>query len=136
MQHSSSGTPWPRVFAPVPSSSSSGDATQGLRPPWGDRWCGGCLQLGSLRIDQAGRTVTLSGSEVALGRREFDLLEFLLLHPSRVFSRDQLVEQLYGWDGDVESNVIEVHVHHLRRKFGTGVVKTVRGVGYRLGELT
>ncbi|WP_368449233.1 response regulator [Cobetia amphilecti] len=96
----------------------------------------GCLQLGPLRIDQAGRTVTLAGSEVALGRREFDLLEFLLLHPSRVFSRDQLVEQLYGWDGDVESNVIEVHVHHLRRKFGTGVVKTVRGVGYRLGELT
>lgn len=94
----------------------------------------GCLQLGALSIDQAGRSVTLAGAEVTLGRREFDLLEFLLLHPSRVFSRDQLVEQLYGWDGDVESNVIEVHVHHLRRKFGAGVVKTVRGVGYRLGE--
>lgn len=96
----------------------------------------GCLQFGPLSIDQAGRSVTLKGVDVPLGRREFDLLEFLLLHPSRVFSRDQLVEQLYGWDGDVESNVIEVHVHHLRRKFGSGVVKTVRGVGYRLGELT
>nr|WP_106419810.1 response regulator transcription factor [Salinicola tamaricis] len=89
---------------------------------------------GLLSLDPAAHEVRLAGELVPLGRREHDLLAYLMTHPGQVFSRDQLVEVLYGWNAEVESNVIEVHVHHLRRKFGSRVVATVRHVGYRMGE--
>ena len=89
---------------------------------------------GLLSLDPAAHEVRLGGELIPLGRREHDLLAYLMTHPGQVFSRDQLVEVLYGWDAEVESNVIEVHVHHLRRKFGSRVVATVRHVGYRMGE--
>ncbi|MCC7219938.1 MAG: winged helix-turn-helix transcriptional regulator, partial [Candidatus Contendobacter sp.] len=62
------------------------------------------------------------------------LLHALLEQPGVVLSREQLEEQLYGWGEEVESNTIEVHIHNLRRKLSPGVIRTVRGVGYRLGE--
>ena len=67
---------------------------------------------------------------VALSAREFDLLHALMLNAGRVLSREQLEQHLYSWGQEVESNAVEVHVHHLRRKLGAALIQTVRGVGY------
>lgn len=83
-------------------------------------------------LDPAARRVTQDGGEVALVAREFDLLHALMLNAGRVMSREQLEQHLYGWGQEVESNAIEVHVHHLRRKLGPALIETVRGVGYVL----
>ena len=90
------------------------------------------LRHGDLVLDLAAMTVTRAGHRVELQRREFMLLKKLIENPSQVFSRAQLEESIYGWEGDVESNTIDVHVHHLRRKLYPGVIKTIRGVGYRI----
>jgi two-component system response regulator QseB len=88
------------------------------------------LEHGALRLDPAALSVTHEGRPVALQRREFMLLEKLLAAPGQVLTRAQLEEALYGWDGNVESNALDVHVHNLRRKLYPGVIRTVRGVGY------
>ena len=67
-----------------------------------------------------------------LSAREFDLLHALMLNAGRVLSREQLEQHLYSWGQEVESNAIEVHIHHLRRKLGPALIQTVRGVGYML----
>ena len=90
----------------------------------------GLLRVGSLVLDPAARTVTRDGYSIELQPREFTLLEELMLNAGRVLSRAQLEERMYRWGEEVESNAVEVHVHHLRRKLGAGVVKTIRGVGY------
>ncbi|MCA6218222.1 winged helix-turn-helix domain-containing protein [Ideonella sp. B7] len=81
-------------------------------------------------LDPAGRSVTLAGEPVALSAREFDLLQALMLNAGRVLSREQLEQHLYSWGQEVESNAVEVHVHHLRRKLRPELIVTVRGVGY------
>jgi DNA-binding response OmpR family regulator len=63
--------------------------------------------------------------------REFDVLHVLMSHPGRVFTRSQIEQQILSWGNEVESNAIEVHIHHLRKKLGADLIKTVRGVGYR-----
>ena len=83
-------------------------------------------------LDPAARRVTCRGEEVALAAREFDLLHVLMLNADRVLSREQLEQHLYSWGREVESNAIEVHIHHLRRKLGAALIQTVRGVGYLL----
>ena len=88
------------------------------------------LRIGSLVLDPAARTVTRDGHVVDLQPREFTLLQELMLNAGRVLSREQLEERLYRWGEEVESNAVEVHIHHLRRKLGVDVVKTIRGVGY------
>lgn len=90
------------------------------------------LSARDVRLDPAARTVTSSGDPVTLTQREFDLLHVLMLNAGRVLSREQIEQQLYGWGQEVESNAVEVHVHHLRRKLGTRLIQTVRGVGYVL----
>jgi two-component system OmpR family response regulator/two-component system response regulator QseB len=90
------------------------------------------LQAQDLVLDPAARSVLRAGQPVALSTREFDLLQALVLNAGRVLSREQLEQHLYSWGQEVESNAVEVHVHHLRRKLGTGVIQTVRGVGYLL----
>ena len=85
---------------------------------------------GELEIDTAGMSVRLRGQPVVLQRREFLLLRKLLDHTGQVMSRQQLEESIYGWEGDVESNALEVHVHNLRRKLYPALIRTVRGVGY------
>jgi len=90
------------------------------------------LRHGDLVLDLAAMTVSRGGNPVELQRREFMLLKKLIENPSQIFSRAQLEESIYGWEGDVESNTIDVHVHHLRRKLYPEVIKTVRGVGYRI----
>jgi DNA-binding response OmpR family regulator len=95
------------------------------------------LVVGELAMDASARTVTYRRRKVELNPREFDLLRELMLNSGRVLTREQLEERLYDWDAAVESNAIEVHVHHLRRKLAADVIRTVRGVGYvlpRLGE--
>jgi two-component system response regulator QseB len=89
---------------------------------------------GGLDYEPAAKRVRWQGREVELTARELALLEVLLAHPQRVLSKDYLVGKLYDWSGsEPESNALEVHVHHLRRKIHPGVVRTVRGVGYALG---
>jgi len=85
-----------------------------------------------LAINPANREVQFDGEQVELSRREYALLMELLAHPGRVFSKAKLEDTLYGWDTEVESNSIEVHVHHLRKKLFPGLIKTVRGIGYKL----
>ena len=83
-------------------------------------------------LDAAARSVTRAGEPVVLSTREFDLLHALMLNAGRVLSREQLEQRLYSWGREVESNAVEVHVHHLRRKLGAALIQTVRGVGYML----
>jgi two-component system response regulator QseB len=91
------------------------------------------IRQGPLVLDLSAMTVRYEGKAVELQRREFMLLRKLMENPTQVYSRAQLEQSIYGWDADLESNTIDVHVHHLRRKLYSDVVKTVRGVGYRLG---
>ncbi len=90
------------------------------------------LQAQGVTLDVAGRSVSRDGQAVALSTREFDLLHALMLSAGRVLSREQLEQQLYAWGQEVESNAVEVHVHHLRKKLGAELIQTMRGVGYLL----
>lgn len=92
------------------------------------------LEAQGVALEPAARRVLVDDQEVALSTREFDLLHALMLAGGRVLSREQLEQQLYGWGQEVESNAIEVHVHHLRRKLRPGLIQTVRGVGYAIGR--
>ena len=85
-------------------------------------------------IEPASMTVKKSGDQVRLSRREFSILKVLMDRPGQILSKRQLEEKLYGWQEDVESNTVEVHIHHLRAKLGNHVIETVRGIGYRLYE--
>lgn len=88
------------------------------------------LQVRDVVMDPSARQVSRSGEAISLSTREFDLLQALLLNVGRVLSREQLEQHLYRWGHEVESNTIEVHIHHLRRKMGAELIDTVRGVGY------
>lgn len=94
------------------------------------------VEVGDLRLDPPTLGVTRRGRPVRLTAREFALLELLARHPGRVFTRDQLIDALWGADFDAESNVVEVYVRSLRRKVDDGrrdgIIETVRGRGYRL----
>lgn len=91
-----------------------------------------CLMAQDVVLDPASRTVRRSDVPVALSTREFDLLQAFMLSAGRVLSREQLEQQLYSWGQEVDSNAIEVHIHNLRRKLGSNLIHTVRGVGYML----
>ncbi len=89
---------------------------------------------GPLELEQGSRTVRWCGAEVMLTGKEFDVLEALLMRRPRVVSRKQIEDVLYGWGDEIESNAIEVYVHFLRRKFTPGLIVTVRGKGYQIGN--
>jgi len=91
------------------------------------------IELGEVRINPAAGHIQRQGRTVELSRREWSLLRALLQSPGRILSTEQLRDSLYGYSQDVESNAVNVHVHHLRRKLGHELVETVRGEGYRLG---
>jgi two-component system OmpR family response regulator/two-component system response regulator QseB len=91
------------------------------------------LRVGDVTLDPAARRVTWCGQPVELSLREFALLEALMRGAGRVLTRAQLEQALYAWGEEVESNALEVHVHHLRRKLEPSVIRTVRGVGYLMG---
>ncbi|MGE5171674.1 MAG: winged helix-turn-helix domain-containing protein, partial [Rudaea sp.] len=88
------------------------------------------LEIANVRLDPAARTVTFRGRPVELQAREFNLLQEFMLNAGRVLSRRQIEERIYAWGEEVESNAVEVHVHHLRRKLAPVLIRTVRGVGY------
>lgn len=87
---------------------------------------------GAIALDEVSREVTLHGSAIPLVAREFSLLRALIEDPRKVFSKTELEEKLYGWNQEVESNTIEVHIHNLRKKLGAKQIVTIRGIGYRL----
>jgi len=91
---------------------------------------------GDLELDPASHTATLGGISLNMPRREFTLLQKLLENQGRVISRDNLLQSLYGWDDEVDSNTLEVHIHNLRKKVGTKTIRTIRGVGYMIEKLT
>lgn len=93
------------------------------------------IRHGDLIVDPAARTVTLRGAPVELRGNEFVVLEALLNHCGRVLSREQLEDALYGWDEGVESNAVEVYIHHIRKKLGKDLVRTMRGIGYTIPKL-
>jgi len=88
------------------------------------------IQHGDLRLDPVTRTVEREGKPVALSGHEYAVLEALLQRPGAVLSRAQLEDRLYGWDEQIGSNAVEVYIHGLRRKLGSGAICTLRGVGY------
>lgn len=88
------------------------------------------LRHGELVLDPAGRQVTLAGMPVELSARELSLLQLLLENVGRVMTRAQLEASVYGWRDEPDSNALEVHIHHLRRKLGADLIKTLRGIGY------
>ena len=93
------------------------------------------LVNGAIVLDPAAHRVTLDKQEIELSQREFVLLQILMENLGKVLSRTRLEETLYGWGMEVESNTLEVHIHHLRKKLGSGVVRTVRGVGYVMEKI-
>lgn len=94
------------------------------------------LTCRSVQLNVKGRQVTVQGQQVAVSLREFDLLHALMRNSGRVLTREQLEQQMYSWGHEVESNTIEVHIHHLRRKLGVELIQTVRGVGYTIPKDT
>jgi two-component system response regulator QseB len=92
------------------------------------------VQHGPLCFDLTSREVKLDGVKVDLSRRELALLQAFLDNPGRVLTAEQIKDCLYGFGDDVESNAINVHIHHLRRKLGPRIVETMRGIGYQLGQ--
>ncbi len=90
------------------------------------------LRIGRLTIDSGARRVALDGVPIALSARELAVLERLAANAGRVLSKAQIEDGLYGWGDEIESNAVEVYVHHLRRKLFPELIRTVRGVGYTI----
>ena len=90
------------------------------------------MRAAGIALDPATFSVSVAGRPVVLSRREFAVLAALMERPGTVRSRAEIEDRLYGWQEDVESNAVEVHVHHLRAKIGRGAIETVRGIGYRM----
>jgi len=92
------------------------------------------LKHGELTLDPATHEVNYRGDTINLSAREFALLTALLERPGAILSRAQLEQRLYGWGEEVESNAVEVHIHHLRKKLGADFIRNVRGLGYTVSK--
>jgi two-component system, OmpR family, response regulator QseB len=90
------------------------------------------IKFADVTIDPASRSVRKGEEEIELSRREFVLLHLLMSNLGKVISREHLMQSLYGWEEDVDSNALEVHIHNLRKKFGNNFITTIRGVGYMI----
>lgn len=88
------------------------------------------LEYKGVILDPAAHQVTYNGEKVELSQKEFEILNFLMGNIGKVISRARLEESLYSWNSDIESNTVEVHIHHLRKKLDSSLIRTVRGVGY------
>lgn len=91
------------------------------------------VAVGDLVVDASTHSVKLEGEEISLTAKEFNLLQLFVNNKDRVLTRTQIEEKLYSWDDDVSSNALEVYIHNLRKKLGKEWIKTVHGVGYKLG---
>lgn len=92
------------------------------------------ITLGDATLDTATQAVTFQGLQQELSRKEYMLLKNLMENSGKVLTRTTLENRLYSWGEEVCSNALEVHIHHLRKKFGAGFIKTVRGVGYKVDQ--
>ncbi|TCM65202.1 two-component system OmpR family response regulator/two-component system response regulator QseB [Acinetobacter calcoaceticus] len=92
------------------------------------------ISCGDVTLDIEQHIVTLNGAEIELSNREWAILMPLMTHPNKIFSKANLEDKLYDFDSEVNSNTIEVYVHHLRSKLGKDFIRTIRGLGYRLGQ--
>jgi len=92
------------------------------------------LEHKGVSLDPAAHQVSYQGKPVELSQKEFEILNFLMSHIGQVTSRPRLEETLYAWGSEVESNAVEVHIHHLRKKLDTNLIRTIRGVGYIIDE--
>ncbi len=92
------------------------------------------LALGGLRLNPSSLTLSVDGDEKHLTRREFAILQTLLENAERVVTRSRLEHSIYSLEDELGSNALEVHVHHLRRKLGRGLIRTVRGIGYMIED--
>jgi DNA-binding response OmpR family regulator len=90
----------------------------------------GTLIYKNIELNPANCSVLVSGKKIDLSVKEFTILEFLLKNVDKIISRSRLEELLYSWDETVESNAVEVHIHHLRKKIDKNLIKTIRGLGY------
>ncbi|WOE40002.1 response regulator [Acinetobacter chinensis] len=88
------------------------------------------IASGALKLDRASQQVFLNQTELNLPRREYVLLEVLMMHPNHVLKNEELIDKVYGFQENIESNALNVHVFHLRQKIGADFIQTVRGVGY------
>lgn len=93
------------------------------------------LTFGNITLDPASHSIFRDGELMNISRREYALLHKLLENVGRVISREQLTQTLYGWGDEVDSNALEVHIHNLRKKFGTDFIRTIRGVGYMIEKI-
>lgn len=91
------------------------------------------LTHGDLTLEVSSHRVTYKREDYSLSAKEFSLLSILVEKPKNVFSREQLEENLYGWNEEVESNSVEVHIHQIRKKLGKEIIKNTRNIGYSLG---
>lgn len=90
------------------------------------------IEVGEISLDTTAHQLMVGGNAIAISNKEYQLLEYLMNNAGRVIPRDRLESILYGWEGGVESNSLEVYIHNLRKKVGAEFITTVRGVGYRL----
>lgn len=94
------------------------------------------IQYKNIILNPAAHSVTLDNELINVPRREFSLLQKLLENSGHVLSREQLMQSIYGWDEDVDSNALEVHIHNLRKKLNANFIRTIRGIGYMVDKLT
>jgi len=92
------------------------------------------LSYGNIRLDRESHSVSVGGTPVSLTHTEYGLLELFMLHPGRVFTRDNLLNQVWGYDFVGEEKTVNIHIMNLRRKLDADLIETIRGVGYRLGK--
>jgi two-component system response regulator QseB len=92
------------------------------------------IEHARITLDPSTQQVTYHGDTIALTPKEYQLLYELLSPPGRVMTRERLIQLLYGWNGEAESNTLEVHIHNLRKKFSSTLIRTIRGVGYLVEE--
>lgn len=90
------------------------------------------IHYGDIQLDPACHSVYQDETRINISPREFALLHKLLENTGHVISREQLSQSLYGWDTEIDSNAVEVHIHNLRKKLGNKLIQTVRGVGYMI----
>jgi len=90
------------------------------------------IEYGNIQLDPAAYEVMQSGEKVEISRREYAVLYSLLENTGRVMSREMLEQTMYGWGEEVGSNAVEVYVHHLRKKLGNDLIRTIRGIGYMI----
>jgi two-component system response regulator QseB len=88
------------------------------------------IQYKNITLDPAAHSVMLDNEFVNIPRREFALLQKLIENQGQAISRDQLMQSIYGWEENVDSNVLEVHIHNLRKKLDASFIRTIRGIGY------